>query len=163
MFTFFEKCVGLSSQPSCQMQRMIGSMKLTAAIAIILAIATCVVKETRPDLVVLNRTATIMNTCWNGAGLAILMLIYVRWGWRVVASRWANMYWSDRRWKAVVVRHPLPTLTPSHERSLPAQNSEPCSCTEQVIFECIGHYKQPFSVETTKLMSTLLASHLQLT
>ena len=88
------------------MQRMIGTMKVTAIIAVSLAVAMAAIKQTRADLVVLNRTSTIMNTCWNAAGLSALLILYVRWAWRVIASRLAKKYWSDRRWKAVLVRHP---------------------------------------------------------
>ena len=97
--------VSSSSHPPYCVQWMIGCMKGTAIIAMALGIVVFAVKQTRPDLVVLNRTQTIMNICWNAAGIAGLVFLYVRSVWRVVASRLAKKYWSDRRWKAVVVCH----------------------------------------------------------
>ena len=84
---------------------MVGLMKATAIISVPVAMVVFIIKQSRPDLVVLNRTATIMNTCWNAAALTALLFMYVRWSWRVIASRLAKKHWSERRRKAVLVRH----------------------------------------------------------
>jgi hypothetical protein len=87
-----------------RVQILVSVMKFVAIAAMLIAIVTCIVKETRPDLVVLNKTAVIMGICWNGAGLALLMMLYTRWTWRVCYSVWTKRVWSERRWKGIQVR-----------------------------------------------------------
>lgn len=82
---------------------MVGGMKCLVVVAVLMAIVTCILKITRPDSVVLNRRTTILSVCWHGGGLAVLMVLYLRWAWRVVYSLYTKKHWSARRWKAIQV------------------------------------------------------------
>lgn len=79
-------------------------IKMVTISALLTAVAVLIIKEARPDLVVLNRGWVIFQLSWTGTLLATLVGIFIPWLCRVISSKWAGMYWSARRNTAVWVR-----------------------------------------------------------